>query len=76
ASNIGWAKEVIDDGTNGFLVHPKNHKKFAQKISTLLKDNEMQSSFGKEARVKVISKFSIAIVAEKSVAFYKNYLQK
>ena len=76
ASNIGWAKEVIDDGTNGFLVHPKNHKKFAQKISTLLNDREMQSCFGKEARVKVISKFSIAIVAEKSVAFYKNYLQK
>jgi glycosyltransferase involved in cell wall biosynthesis len=74
ASNIGWASEVIDDGINGFLVHPKNHETFATKIITLLNDKELQNSFGKEARVKVQSHFSIAVVAEKSAAFYKNYL--
>ncbi|NDP27724.1 MAG: glycosyltransferase family 4 protein, partial [Flavobacterium sp.] len=26
ASDIGWAKEVIEEGIEGFLVHPKNHK--------------------------------------------------
>lgn len=74
ASNIGWAKEVIDDGINGFLVHPKNHEKFATKIISLLDNGAIQKSFGLEARVKVISSFSITVVAEKSVAFYKNYL--
>lgn len=74
ASNIGWAKDVIDDGTNGYLVHPKNHEKFAAKIISLLDNEAMQKSFGKEAREKVMSSFSITIVAEKSVAFYKKYL--
>lgn len=74
ASNIGWAKEVIDDGINGFLVHPKNHEKFANKIVDLMNAIELQNSFGKAARIKVLSNFSIDVVAAKSTAFYKNYL--
>jgi starch synthase len=74
ASNIGWANEIIDDGINGFLVHPKNHMEFAAKIVVLLKDIELQNSFGKAAREKIISHFNIDVVAEKSVAFYKKYL--
>jgi len=32
ASNIGWAKEMIDDGKEGFLVHPTHHKVYAERI--------------------------------------------
>ena len=71
ASNIGWASEVIDDGKNGFLVHPKNHKKFADKIVALLKDRELAIDFGKQARIKVTTHFSITVVAQKSVAYYE-----
>jgi glycosyltransferase involved in cell wall biosynthesis len=74
ASNIGWAIEVIDDGINGFLVHPKNHEKFANKMVDLMNTIELQNSFGKAARIKVLSNFSIDVVAAKSTAFYKNYL--
>ncbi|RZJ48773.1 MAG: glycosyltransferase family 1 protein [Flavobacterium sp.] len=35
ASNIGWAKEMIDEGENGFLVHPTNHDVFAERIVLL-----------------------------------------
>ena len=38
ASNIGWATEVIDDTVNGFLVNPKDHEDYAQKIIELLKN--------------------------------------
>lgn len=74
ASNIGWAKEVIDDGINGFLEHPKNHAIFADKIVTLLNDKKLQNSFGTQAREKIISGFSTTVVAKKSVKFYKKYL--
>lgn len=74
ASNIGWATEIINDGVNGFLVHPKNHEEFANKIIMLLNNEQLQNDFGKEARNKIISNFSISLVAEKTVAFYKNYL--
>jgi glycosyltransferase involved in cell wall biosynthesis len=71
ASNIGWAKEVIADGVEGFLVHPKAHQKYAEKILELLDNSKMQVDFGVAARKKVIDQFSMKVAAQKSVLFYK-----
>jgi glycosyltransferase involved in cell wall biosynthesis len=74
ASNIGWAKEVIEEGLEGFLVHSKAHKQYAEKILELLKSPKLQESFGLAARKKVIHKFSTATVARQSLLFYKKYI--
>lgn len=74
ASNIGWATEVIDDCVNGFLVDPKNHILFAQKIGVLLDNENLRWQFGTKAREKVIQNFSIEQVAQKSIDFYKSIL--
>jgi glycosyltransferase involved in cell wall biosynthesis len=47
ASNIGWAKELINDTVDGFLENPKNHEAFAQKILDLLQDKHLQNSISK-----------------------------
>lgn len=75
ASNIGWAKEVIDEGINGFLVHPKEHKLYADRIIKLLKNKELRSKFGIEAQEKAKQKFSIEVVAAQSVEFYKKLIK-
>jgi glycosyltransferase involved in cell wall biosynthesis len=72
ASNVGWAKEVIEDGMNGFLVDPKNHVEYAAKINTLLSNEQLREDFGESAREKVIQKFSISVVAKQSLAFYQS----
>jgi glycosyltransferase involved in cell wall biosynthesis len=72
ASNVGWAKEVIEDGMNGFLVDPKNHMEYAAKINTLLSNKQLREDFGESAREKVIQKFSISVVAKQSLAFYQS----
>ena len=46
ASNVGWASEIIQDGVEGFLVHPTNHVEYANKISVLLNNTELQRKFG------------------------------
>ena len=74
ASNIGWANEVIEDGVEGFLVHPKDHKKYAERILELLGHPEIQEDFGVAARKKVVNKFSMKVVAQKSVSFYKKLI--
>ncbi|WP_396157166.1 glycosyltransferase family 4 protein [Flavobacterium sp.] len=74
ASNIGWATEVIDDSVNGFLVDPKNHILYAQKILNLLDNENLRFQFGTKAREKVIQNFSIDKVAQKSIDFYKSIL--
>lgn len=76
ASDIGWAKEVIDDGKNGFLVDPKNHTLFAQKIAMLLDDSLLRETIGSEARKKVLSAFDSKVVTEQNIRFYEKILQK
>lgn len=75
ASNIGWAKEVIDDDLNGFLVNPKEHKMFAIKILELLNDSKKREDFGERARKKVERTFSIDIVARQNVDYYRKVLE-
>ena len=73
-SNIGWAIEVIDDGINGLLVHPKEHKSYAENINKLLENKELRTKFGIEARKKVEQKFSIDVVAKQSADFYQKLI--
>jgi glycosyltransferase involved in cell wall biosynthesis len=75
ASNIGWAKEVIKEGVEGFLVHPNNHKQYAEKILELIENNKLQKEFGTAARKKVVEKFSIDVIAKQSVLFYKRLIE-
>lgn len=76
ASNIGWAKEIISDGQDGFLVNPTDHVTYAQKISKLLGDTNLREEFGIKARNRIVQKFSIEIVAKQSVNFYKRVLNQ
>ena len=75
ASNIGWATEIIDDGVNGFLVHPTAHAEYANKILELLENPKTRNQFGMQARRKVEEKFSIEVVAKQSVFFYQKILK-
>ena len=75
ASNIGWAKEMIEDRKEGFLVHPKNHQQYAECILELLNNPKKQEQFGKAAREKVESQFSQKLIAKRSLEFYKKVLE-
>jgi len=76
ASNVGWASEIIQDGVEGFLVHPTNHEEYANKISALLNNTELQRDFGIAARKKIENKFSTEKVAEQNGLFYKSLITK
>jgi starch synthase len=75
ASNIGWATELIDDNINGFLVHPKAHQVYAEKVLTLLANEDLRKQFGTKAHEKVVEKFSIEVVAKQSVVFYEKIIK-
>ncbi|WP_298156757.1 glycosyltransferase family 4 protein [Flavobacterium sp.] len=72
ASDIGWANEMITDGQSGFLVHPNNHKLFAEKINILLQNRLILDTFGCAARQRIEDYFSTIVVVEKNIAFYKD----
>jgi glycosyltransferase involved in cell wall biosynthesis len=76
ASNIGWATEIISDGQDGFLINPRDHVTYAQKILKLLDDTNLREEFGIKARNRIVQKFSIEIVAQQSFNFYKRVLNQ
>ena len=76
ASNIGWAKELIDHEINGLLEHPNNHVAFAQKIIKLLDHPAYRNQLGTAARKKIIKNFSISVIAKQSADFYQQVVLK
>ena len=65
---------MIEVGVEGYLVHPKNHKRYAERILELLENPKRQEDFGQAARKKVVEQFSIKVVAQKSLLFYKKFI--
>nr|WP_294925830.1 glycosyltransferase family 4 protein [uncultured Flavobacterium sp.] len=76
ASNVGWAKEMIDHGDNGFLVHPTNHQVFAQRINDFLVDEVLCAKLGYAARNKVKEYFDIHVIANQNIEFYKKIISQ
>jgi glycosyltransferase involved in cell wall biosynthesis len=76
ASNIGWADEMIDNEENGFLVDPKDHILFAEKINVLLENEIIRLEIEKFARKKVEKFFDIQVLAKQNIEFYKSVISK
>ena len=75
ASDIGWAKEMIDDGTNGFLVNPTNHELFANRVNAFLDNEELCIETGKAARIKIEKCFDIKVLAKQNIKFYSQVIK-
>jgi len=73
-TSIGWAKELINDGKDGFLVHPSNLDTYAHKISELFDDQALTTTIGENARRQVEEKFDIIKNADINIAYYKTLL--
>lgn len=74
-SNIGWAKELMEDGKSGFLVHPANHEEFAQKICTILSDIDCNAKMGNEARLYVEAHFDITKKVAENINYYQHFIK-
>ncbi|AOW11193.1 glycosyl transferase family 1 [Flavobacterium gilvum] len=75
-SNIGWSQELIVDGESGYLVDSKNHEVFADKIVTLLKNEDLCKTIGKAARTRIETFFDIEKTVEQNIVFYKSIINK
>ncbi|MFT7628594.1 MAG: glycosyltransferase involved in cell wall biosynthesis [Ulvibacter sp.] len=74
-SNIGWAKELMIHNETGLMIHPEDHHALAKSISEILKDTEMATRFGTNARKRIIAEFSSEVIVKKNIEFYKLLLK-
>tara|TARA_R110002124_G_scaffold286884_2_gene469034 strand:- start:474 stop:1634 length:1161 start_codon:yes stop_codon:yes gene_type:complete len=75
ASNIGWGKEVVEDGISGFLVHPTQYQLFAEKLNLLLKNDVLAKQLGGNARERIEMVFNIDKITAQNILFYKKTIE-
>jgi len=71
-SNIRGIPDLVKDGSNGFLVKPKNPEQLAKKLNYLIEHPKERKRMGIYSRKKVEKKFTWDIVVNKTIAVYNN----
>ena len=64
----------MEDGKTGFLIPPRKIESLTEKILKLLRDKKLRRKMGKEARKRVLEKFSLEKVAESFRKLYFSLL--
>ncbi len=62
--------EIIQHGTNGFLVGPENERELALALAMLLRDESRRRSLGRAARDTVLERLTLAQQAETLARIY------
>jgi len=69
ATNEGALPEIVKNGYNGFIINKKDSLQIAEKISTLLNNQELYSKLSENA-VSTVKKYDINIFEEKMKAVF------
>jgi len=59
ATSHGGPIELIEDGKEGFLVKPNDHRQLAEKIAVLIKDPSLCKEMGRRAQLRVARDFQM-----------------
>ena len=74
ATDVGGAREAIEDGVSGFIVPPADSAALAERIYTLATDEKLRDKFGAAARKRVEELFTIEKNVEKTERIYAELL--
>jgi glycosyltransferase involved in cell wall biosynthesis len=72
ATAIAGTPEMITHGENGLLVPPRDERRLAEAILTLLGDKGLRLTLGENARHTVLEEFSLDKMAQKTRAVYED----
>jgi glycosyltransferase involved in cell wall biosynthesis len=75
ASKTGPGEEIVEDGVSGLLCDPYDPKSIGEKIIELLRNPDRRCYLGQHARISVMNRFSIDVLAAYNEMFYKHCLR-
>ncbi|MCJ7497532.1 MAG: glycosyltransferase family 4 protein [candidate division Zixibacteria bacterium] len=75
ATRVGGNPELVLEGKTGFLVPPAEPEKLAEKILSLLKNEDLRLKMGDEGRRKVKEKFSLETMIKNYEELYSKVLR-
>src|SRR5581483_1457796 len=71
ASAVGGIPEIVVDGVTGWLVPPGDPGALAERVNALLLDPARAREMGKAGRRRVLEEFQWGVVADRTVALYR-----
>ena len=71
ASRVSSIPEIVVDGETGLLVAPDDPAGLAAAVSALLADPARGRSYGEAGRARALAEFSVARMAERTLAVYE-----
>ena len=74
ASNHGGSREIIENNVSGWLVPPSNPEALAEKITFVLELSQQKDLIGNNARKRVIEKFSLRQMLDKTIKVYEELI--
>lgn len=76
ATEVGCLREMIIDGTNGYLVPPRKPKELAEAVSKLLRTEELAQKMGQAGRKRTEELFSIERMVGKREELFEEILEE
>ncbi|MDP2656713.1 MAG: glycosyltransferase family 4 protein [bacterium] len=64
-TDLPGPRSVVENGSNGFLVKPKNSAMLAEKIYAILSDPALADQMGKRSKALVDEKYSYSVVSKR-----------
>lgn len=76
ATTVGGNAELIEDGSSGLLVPPRDAAALTRRIERLLADRELRTRLGRAARERVAARFSIEHMVRQTELLYLELLAR
>ena len=73
-SRVGGLPEIVEDGVTGFLVEPGDIGDLRERLAALLGDRALAARIGRNARERVLERFTWKACAERCLAAYAEVL--
>lgn len=75
-ARIGGIPTAIEDNKDGILIESGNLKELKEKILMILEDDRLAGELGKNARKRVVERFSVDRMVEDTIKVYEEVLGK
>ncbi len=76
ATRVGGVVDIIDENLTGILVTPCDVEGLAQAIIRIMKDKSLAGYLAENARKKVTQKFTLDLMAKKTLSVYEEALSR
>lgn len=76
STNVGGIPDLIDNGRNGFLFNPGDHRELARYILELAQDRRKRQSMAEKLYSKAESNFSLDSMCKTQLDIYRSIVQR